>query len=150
VKPDSGDKVSAAMSPAMIVRHALVPGVVAVEGDVLYEAGDPRWHERIAPPEPEQATRADEVAVEGAGGGASVDASTAAAGAAGTAALSLYVRLRDAAPRRLRMLPRRTPSELEGGMQVDLRQRLRLENAAALEHGSLVHAWCEEIVWLDD
>src|SRR5690606_42117760 len=48
------------------------------------------------------------------------------------------------------MLPRRKPSGPEAGEAVDLRERLRLDGGAAREHGTLVHAWCEEIEWLDD
>ncbi len=45
---------------------------------------------------------------------------------------------------------RRSPSQLEGGNSVNLRLMLQADAAAALEHGTLIHAWCEAIEWLDD
>lgn len=123
VKPDGKSGVSKSLSPAMIVRHALVGPIEAVEGDVLYESGDPLWHRTAPHPEARPVT---------------------AAAPPGT------VTLRDSPPRRLRMLPRRKPSGPEAGEAVDLRERLRLDGGAAREHGTLVHAWCEEIEWLDD
>jgi ATP-dependent exoDNAse (exonuclease V) beta subunit len=55
-----------------------------------------------------------------------------------------------APPHAVRGLNRESPSGLEGGQRVDLRKRLRLGNAAALEFGSIAHAWFELIEWLDD
>ena len=123
VKPDGKSGRSTSLSPAMIVRHALAGGVEAREGDVLYESGDPLWHRSAPRP----------VARRAAGATAPVT-----------------VTLRESPPRRLRLLPRRTPSGQEMDEAVDLRERLRLGGDVAREHGTLVHAWCEEIVWLDD
>lgn len=50
----------------------------------------------------------------------------------------------------LRTLPRESPSSLEGGKLVNLKERLRLGNSAAMERGSIFHAWFEQIEWLDD
>ena len=47
-------------------------------------------------------------------------------------------------------LQRRSPSQLEGGAQVELARFLRLDVAKLLDRGSLVHAWFQEIEWLDD
>ncbi|HEY8375009.1 MAG TPA: PD-(D/E)XK nuclease family protein, partial [Nannocystis sp.] len=123
VKPDGKSGPSKSFSPAMIVRHALAGGVVAVEGDVLYESGDAEWHRSAPRP--------------------------AARRSVATPA-SVAVTLRQSPPRRLRMLPRVTPSGREGDGAVDLRERLRLGGDVAREHGTLVHAWCEEIEWLED
>lgn len=54
------------------------------------------------------------------------------------------------AEKKRRGLDRRSPSELEGGPRVDLAARLRLDTSAALARGTLVHAWFEQIGWLDD
>ncbi|MEN6557788.1 MAG: UvrD-helicase domain-containing protein, partial [Thermoguttaceae bacterium] len=48
-----------------------------------------------------------------------------------------------------RRLDRRSPSELEGGSRVDLARRLRWDTTTRLERGSLLHAWFQEIEWLD-
>lgn len=39
---------------------------------------------------------------------------------------------------------------MEGGSTVDLAFLLRIDAGPALLRGSVVHAWCEEIVWMDD
>src|SRR6185437_11183856 len=51
---------------------------------------------------------------------------------------------------RTRALDRRSPSGLEGGARVNLRNRLRLDTATALNKGTVFHAWLETIEWLDD
>jgi ATP-dependent exoDNAse (exonuclease V) beta subunit len=48
------------------------------------------------------------------------------------------------------MLERQSPSGLEGGTLVDLKQRMRLDAGVALLRGTVVHAWFEQIEWLDD
>jgi ATP-dependent exoDNAse (exonuclease V) beta subunit len=45
---------------------------------------------------------------------------------------------------------RAAPSGLEGGVRVRLGSVLRLDNAAALARGTMIHAWFEQIRWLDD
>jgi hypothetical protein len=59
-------------------------------------------------------------------------------------------RIRLANRPRSRRLPRRTPSQLEGGSHVDVRYLLRLDTRAAMRRGSIMHAWLEQIAWLDD
>lgn len=49
-----------------------------------------------------------------------------------------------------RNLARRSPSSMEGGPEVDLAFQLRLDAGAALLRGSVVHAWCEQIEWIED
>lgn len=61
----------------------------------------------------------------------------------------IALQLRSSGERRRRGLDRRSPSSLEGGTQVDLSKRLRLETARATSRGSLFHAWLECIEWLD-
>ncbi|MEX2526143.1 MAG: UvrD-helicase domain-containing protein [Gemmatimonadota bacterium] len=51
-------------------------------------------------------------------------------------------------PRR-RLLPRTSPSRLEGGSQVDLSWVLPLRSGRARARGLLIHAWCQEVEWLD-
>lgn len=47
-------------------------------------------------------------------------------------------------------LQRRSPSALEGGRRLDLREAMRIPEASSLERGTLLHAWFEAIEWLDD
>lgn len=49
-----------------------------------------------------------------------------------------------------RNLARRSPSDMEGGRNVDLAFLLRIDTGPSALRGSVVHAWCEEIVWIDD
>ncbi|MBN2023095.1 MAG: UvrD-helicase domain-containing protein [Pirellulales bacterium] len=59
------------------------------------------------------------------------------------------LRLAPAPDRPRRGLDRRSPSRLEGGPKVELAFRMRLDTAA-LDRGTLLHAWFERIAWLDD
>ena len=65
-------------------------------------------------------------------------------------AKELVFKFADAPAGRRRGLERRSPSQLEGGPLVDLAERLRLDTGEALGRGTLVHAWFEQITWLED
>jgi ATP-dependent exoDNAse (exonuclease V) beta subunit len=60
------------------------------------------------------------------------------------------IRLAPSLPQPTRGLDRRSPSQLEGGPRVDLASHLRLGDRAYLDRGTLLHAWFEQIEWLDD
>lgn len=49
-----------------------------------------------------------------------------------------------------RNLARRSPSGMEGGSGVDLAFHMKLDAGPALQRGSVVHAWCEQIEWIED
>jgi ATP-dependent helicase/nuclease subunit A len=49
---------------------------------------------------------------------------------------------------RQRILPRRTPSQL-AEERIDLAHELRLEGVAALDCGSVMHSWAQQIEWID-
>ena len=49
-----------------------------------------------------------------------------------------------------RGLDHRSPSRLEGGGLVHLASQLRLERGQALDRGTLLHLWFEQIGWLED
>jgi ATP-dependent exoDNAse (exonuclease V) beta subunit len=49
-----------------------------------------------------------------------------------------------------RGLDHRSPSRLEGGGRVNLARQLRLERGQSLERGTLLHAWFEQIAWLEE
>jgi len=61
----------------------------------------------------------------------------------------LALRLAPPSDRPRRGLDRRSPSQLEGGPRVDLALRMRTDRAA-LDRGTLLHGWFEQIEWLDD
>ena len=118
-----------ALSAARILREALKEGEAlrpAVAGEVLYERGDRDWYRTRGRDEDEApAATGEETATE--------PSVTLGAGRA-----------------RRRLLPRRSPSQLEGGSRVRIADVLRLESGTALERGSVVHAWFEEIEWIED
>ena len=51
---------------------------------------------------------------------------------------------------RSRGLARTSPSSMEGGGQVAIGDVLELEGVAARSRGTLIHAWFEQIQWLDE
>lgn len=55
-----------------------------------------------------------------------------------------------ASTHRRRSLPRRSPSEFEGGRQAKLSDMLRINAGGARGRGSIMHRWCELIEWLDE
>ena len=109
-----------------LLRAALVgPGKIEPE-TVLFELGNPRWAATVTgdtastTPEAEILER------------------------------PLALRLAEGSKRPTRGLDRRSPSQLEGGPRVDLASRMRLDTSAALDRGTLMHAWFEQIAWLED
>ena len=143
LKPDGKSGPGTAMTPARIVREALAPGAPAHPDDVLFESGDPGWKKAKAQAKAEGVVERGESVVEGevVGEGEVVR---------GIAAPGRSAPLLRAQPRRLRLLPHRAPSGLGRGTRVDLAERLRIDTAPSLERGSVIHAWCERIEWLDD
>lgn len=123
-----GSKPGETKSPARILRELLPenpdPKAVIGEGEVLYEAGHPDWYRRLPAGDGTPTLPAREIPAES-------------------------IRLA-APPARRRLLPRRSPSSLEGGDALTARDILRLDSHGAFERGSIVHAWCELIEWLDD
>jgi ATP-dependent helicase/nuclease subunit A len=118
-----GDTPPQARTFARVIREALAPGVAAVDGEVLFESGNPEWYScmRSLP------TRSS---VPGPGRPAPVRL-----GSTG---------------RRTRMLPRRTPSGHEGDARVDIARILDLESVPALRAGRVAHAWMEAVEWVED
>lgn len=125
IVPADGEKgQGTSKSPARILRAALAPGAPAGVGDVLFEAGDAGWS--------------------GEGRGAP---------SAGDTIVSQVtpVRLRAPGGARARNLARRSPSSLEGGGTVDLAALLKADlRSEARLRGTVVHAWCEQIAWVED
>lgn len=127
VAPDSKGN-SKARSDARLIREAFRTEKGPLEAppdSVLVELGDPKWWQAGAAPERLRRPR------------------RAPAESSRRATLEL------ASSPRARLLPRRSPSELEGGDRVSLVDALRPRLRGALDRGTLVHAWLQEIEWLD-
>ncbi len=88
---------------------------------VLYQTGDPTWFAKL--PKPQPVSSAD-------------DAPAA-------------IRLAPPRPDRERGLERTSPSSLEGGRKVTIGKLLE-SKFDAYEYGSLIHAWMEQLEWLED
>lgn len=117
---------------AAVIREALgLEDEQAGAEGILLERGDPRWFERLeGQPEPLPAP---------------VDAAKSEGDADPRAPL-----LGPSTAGPGRNLARRSPSSLEGGAHVDLSFALRLDAAPAFLRGEVVHAWCEQIEWIED
>jgi len=114
---------------AGLIRSALgLDDGNATEADIVWEAGEPRWFEQLD----DGAGHADTTPPE-----SETDAAR-------------QPLLRSSATGPGRNLARRSPSSLEGGSGVDLAFHLKLDAGPALQRGSVVHAWCEEIEWIED
>jgi ATP-dependent exoDNAse (exonuclease V) beta subunit len=125
VAPPAENERRIGATAAGVLRAALTGGGRLEPGTVAYESGDPGWHARV---EPRHLPPLDEEKPQE----------------------PLVVRLAEAPQTPARGLDRRGPSEMEGGRQIDLGQWLGPRTAAAFERGSLMHAWFEQIEWLDE
>ncbi len=104
------------------LRASLAPDVPALPGAVLYEYGDRDWYKRASCEPRREVPRVD-----------SQEPIRFAAPSAGAAPLR-----------------RAAPSGLEGGGRVSMSDLLELEPSTARERGTLVHAWFEQVQWLED
>ncbi len=109
---------------AGLLRAALTDGAPLIDACVAYELGDPNWHAAAPPPK-----------------GASADAEPPPSAA---------VTLAPAAERRQRGLERTSPSSLEGGRKISLSKLLQPAEEQSFAFGTLIHAWLEQVQWLDD
>lgn len=103
-----------------LLRAALAEGQDCEPETTIFEHGDRRWHLTAASPE------------------------TKKPGALPLQRLSL------AAPRQGGRLRRQAPSGLEGGRMVQVENVLQLQNRGALARGTLIHAFFEQVNWLDE
>ena len=111
---------------AGVVRHALVEDQQLPPNKVVYEDGDSNWLKKTGPAEsrrePSRLTS--------------------------TATLRMKPRSMTGDKRRVGATIR--PSDLEGGGQLRLGDRLKRSQATALQRGTLVHRFLESVEWLDD
>jgi len=131
IPPSAENEKTIPKTYAGLLRAALTDGNPLGPQQRAFQCGDPHWFKRLkAAPARAEATQA----------------------AAGGPARAQPVCLRLASPdeKPARGLQRLGPSALEGGGQVYLPRRLRVESAEALERGALLHGWLEQIQWLED
>jgi ATP-dependent helicase/nuclease subunit A len=138
VVPSDGERgPGSAKSSARLLRAALAPGEPAdLLGKVLYEDGEEDWFGRLwekdVRPEAVPDTSGEPLAAVSPAGPAPVP-------------------LRPVKGRRERNLPRRSPSDMEGGDLVDLAALFRTDlTGEARLRGTVVHAWCEAVEWMED
>ena len=123
VAPSKENEKSIPATPAGILRAVLTDGTRAEPHATLYENGDPAWTEHLSPAEIKAPTPEP---------------------------IPLSIQL---APRKTttgRGLETQSPSQLEGGPQVNLAERLQLDRSAAMDWGTAIHACFEQITWLED
>ncbi len=120
---------------AGMLRSALVDSAAAPPETVLFEMpnGGADW---------DVASNGREKSREVASGGRSSTAATPAV------AEPLKLGLRSG--KRRRGLDATSPSRLEGTGKIDARLLMRLDSGGSLARGKLVHAWLEQIAWLED
>lgn len=127
VAPSRPTEKTIPSTSAGLLRVALADGQKALPGEILFEQGQADW--------PSSFPLRERVEVKG------TDESRFHSDSP--------LRLAPTPTRVCRGLERRSPSQLEGGRQVSLVQRLHLGSSRALDRGSLMHLWFEQVEWLD-
>ncbi len=129
VAPSSERERNVPSTAAGVLRMALTGGGRIEPETTVFEHGQADWHGRA---------RAAGILRE------------PAAPAAAAAAEPLAIELAPPPEQARRGLERVSPSGLEGGHHVKLATAMNVEGGPALDRGTLVHAWFEQIEWLDD
>ena len=133
VAPSSEKEKTMPRTAAGLLRASLTDGSRVEPGSVLFAHGDPAWY-----------GRSDETAGRDAGEPDARNAETDTAD-------HFSIRLAPSDGLRRRGLERRSPSSLEGGTKIRPADVLRTDGRAAAAHrGTIVHAWFEQIEWLED
>ncbi len=133
VAPSRPTEKTIPSTSAGLLRAALTEGQKALPGEILFEQGQADWPASL--PGRER-------------GGATPPAQDLASHAAAPPAES-RLRLAPTPARVGRGLERRSPSQLEGGRQVSLLQRMHLGSAQALDRGSQMHEGFQKIEWFE-
>lgn len=133
VAPSAENEKSLRATAAGLLRAALAGPGKLEPGAVPFEYGDPHWFDKSKGPKKRSPGEAE-----------------TSGGEDTSLAPPLRVHLAPPSSRAARGLDRRSPSELEGGSRVNLSTFLRLDADAALDRGTLIHVWFEQIEWLDD
>ncbi len=126
VRPSKSSEKKLTKTYAGLLRAALTDQQQAKPDTVLFEHGDPEWFRHSGETLTPIPARPSDTA-------------------------PLDVRLAPTEERRTRGLDRASPSGLEGGSRVKLADVLATdEGATARERGTLIHAWFEQIEWIED
>jgi ATP-dependent exoDNAse (exonuclease V) beta subunit len=126
VAPSKANEKTLPATFAGVLRGALSDGGPIAAGAVPYAHGDADWFAAAAA-EAEKPAQS-----------------------AGQAQGASPMRLPKRPSQPSRGLDHRRPSGLEGGNRVDLAGQLRLQPSAALDRGTLLHAWFQQIGWLEE
>jgi ATP-dependent exoDNAse (exonuclease V) beta subunit len=132
VAPSAGNEKQLHKTFGGLLRAALTDGRRLAPEEVPFEAGDPEW---FRGPGVERGPTAAEVAWQA------------------ESLAPLEVQLAAPAARRWRGLHRVSPSRLEGGTRVRLaapRGDRDADRSLARNRGKVIHAWFQQIEWLDD
>ena len=130
LSPSKDNERTFPRSFAGLLRIALVNDQPAPPASVLYQYGDPEWHRHHGSLRAESGSERSRAVAEGP---------------------PVQVRLAPLSGPPRRGWLRTSPSSLEGGATVNVHQLLHAESkAAAFLYGQLIHAWFEQITWLED
>jgi len=122
IAPSKGNEKSVPYTFAGVLRTALVGGNPVAPATVLYEHGEADWCKSMVAAKPQVAKE--------------------------VTPRPMSLPQRPTQP--TRGLDHRSPSRLEEGGRINLAQQLRLERGQSLDRGTLLHAWFEQIGWLED
>jgi len=126
IKPPT--RSDTALTFARVLRQGLVPDEqIDADDPELWSLGDASW---MHAPGAEPSLGAEPVEAERAGLPAPQLAPSSGA--------------------RRRIVPRTSPSQLEGGHFVDVARRMKINRTDATRRGSVIHAWCELVEWIED
>jgi ATP-dependent exoDNAse (exonuclease V) beta subunit len=129
IAPSKANEKTLPATFAGVLRAALCGPAPLAAGAVPYAHGDAGWYEPVVG-EKGETPPADHTV--------------------GQASRAARLRLPERPQQPSRGLDHRHPSGLEGGNRVDLAVQLRLEKGAALDRGTLLHAWFQQIGWLEE
>ncbi|HRX79153.1 MAG TPA: 3'-5' exonuclease, partial [Pirellulaceae bacterium] len=124
IAPSKDNERSMPLTSAGLLRAALRGNEPVPSGSLLYEYGDSEWFERIKPEAPPTITLQKP--------------------------LPARIQLARTAKHRRRGLDRQSPSGFEGGSRVSMAELLQPRQSSSLARGTLIHAWFEQIQWIED
>lgn len=124
IAPSKENERSLPLTSAGLLRTALRGNEPAPPSTLLYELGDAGWFEHVerAPSQLANLTKP----------------------------LPSKIQLARPAKHRRRGLDRQSPSNFEGGMEVNMAELLQPRQSSALARGTLIHAWFETIEWIEN